>query len=209
MLHASGVSDVRSILVVRQAFQLTAERSHSLTDGFRDSEFANDLMNAEDLGMSDEEDDGGSGGLPTATGKSKMLMRRSFELLLKTGSVIRFEVSFATFTHNSTNFVQAHSKKTAQEWINGLRAIIMYYGLKQRHDAAEEMELAEAGNKRPALTPRPHHEIDCPPEPPPFAEGSSANLSSIYDWCVLDACRAVLKSGRLYTRNKRRQGPYS
>jgi hypothetical protein len=42
---------------------------------------------------SDEEDEGGDEGLMKSTDRPKLKMQRSFELLMKTGHIIRFEVS--------------------------------------------------------------------------------------------------------------------
>jgi len=41
---------------------------------------------------SDNEDEGGDQGLEKTTDKPKLRMKRSFELMLKTGQIVRFEV---------------------------------------------------------------------------------------------------------------------
>ena len=45
---------------------------------------------------SDNEDEGGDEGLAKIEDKGKVRMRRSFELVYKTGYVMRFEVSYHT-----------------------------------------------------------------------------------------------------------------
>jgi hypothetical protein len=65
------------------------------------------------------------------------------------------------------------------------------------------MDLAQVGSHRPRLTPLLYAHCDdheLPPEAPPDPEASLPALVSLYNWCVLDGCKAVLKSGKLYTR---------
>jgi hypothetical protein len=65
------------------------------------------------------------------------------------------------------------------------------------------MDLAQVGSHRPRLTPQLHvrcDEEERPPDAPADMEASIPALSSLYNWCVLDGCKAVLKSGKLYTR---------
>jgi hypothetical protein len=93
---AFGVMDLSDILVVRRAFQLVPQQSHN--------EIGNDKSKAKDEGDgeqvqvslkrfdSDDEDEGGSEALAKASDKPRLKMMRSFELLLKNGHVVRFEV---------------------------------------------------------------------------------------------------------------------
>lgn len=96
-MNATGVCDVRSILTVRRAFHLVPQSSHNEED----AEGAKKAQEEDDewLGAwsvqrtgSDELDEGGDEGLGRSIDKPKLKMQRSFELLLKTGHVIRFEV---------------------------------------------------------------------------------------------------------------------
>jgi hypothetical protein len=100
VIHATGVCDLRNILTVRRAFHLVPQHSHSVEDVSGAQK--NSRAHGEDdewLGTwaversdSDDEDEGGEQGLAKTADKSKLKMQRSFELLLNTGHVVRFEV---------------------------------------------------------------------------------------------------------------------
>ena len=65
------------------------------------------------------------------------------------------------------------------------------------------MDLAQVGSHRPRLTPLLYARSEghgLPPEAPADMEASLPALGSLYNWCVLDGCKAVLKSGKLFTR---------
>lgn len=98
---------------------------------------------------------------------------------------------------------QAHSRRVALEWIERLRDLVVYWKHRHRVDARQEMDLAQVGSHRPRLTPQLHvcpegHETA--PVPPPDMEAALPALGTLYNWCVLDGCKAVLKSGKLHTR---------
>ncbi|TRM63952.1 Pleckstrin homology domain-containing protein [Schizophyllum amplum] len=159
VMAAHAVCDLRSVVAVRRAFQVTGDRPH-------------------------------------------MKMRRSFELLLENGHVMRFEVSlFMT--------LRTHSCKNAIEWVTRLRALLLYWRMRKRNDAQEEMELARA--RRPLITPHlhPYHhdETDRAPEPPPDASAPLPALGSLFNWCVIDGCKPVIRAGRVFMR-RGLNGPY-
>jgi len=88
VLTAHGVVDLRNILAVRRAFHQTPRPTHD--DPNNDDEMGvwQELERTE----SDDEDKGGEEGSATAPDKPRKHMRRSFELLMVTGHVVRFEV---------------------------------------------------------------------------------------------------------------------
>jgi hypothetical protein len=88
-LTAFGVSDLRDILTVRRAFQPVAQESHRETNKEGDS---NSPLTQTEVSASDDEDEGGIDGLTKSDDKPRLRMKRSFELLLKNGHVVRFEV---------------------------------------------------------------------------------------------------------------------
>lgn len=99
-MQSTGVCDLRNILTVRRAFHLVPQHSHSVEDvrGDKKSSRAQE-EDDEWLGTwaieradSDDEDEGGEQGLAKAADKPKLKVQRSFELLLKNGHVVRFEV---------------------------------------------------------------------------------------------------------------------
>jgi hypothetical protein len=59
-----------------------------------DMSWAEIWENSEPRTEDDEEDEGGDAGLSKSADRTQLSMRRSFELLLNTGHVIRFEVFF-------------------------------------------------------------------------------------------------------------------
>ncbi|KAJ6619492.1 Pleckstrin homology domain-containing protein [Mycena sp. CBHHK59/15] len=185
LMKATGVSDMRSILAVRRAFQPTAPASHDDPDAVDDQSYVEFGPRAE-RSQSDDEDEGGEEGLCKAQDKPNLRMKRSIELLLKNGHVIRFE---------------AHSRKVALEWIERLQALIVYWKQRHRIDASEEMDLAQA--YRPRLTPRRHvlrHDSELAPDPPADPSAPLPALGSLYSWCVLEGCRPVIRGGKIFMR---------
>jgi hypothetical protein len=96
VMQATGVCDMRSILTVRKAFHLVPQHSHSVEDVSRAQNEDDEWLDAWTVERtdSDGEDEGGEEGLAKNTDKPRLRMQRSFELLLKSGHVVRFEVSF-------------------------------------------------------------------------------------------------------------------
>lgn len=93
ILKAIGVVDMRTILAVRRAFQPVVPASHDNPDPGDDQSYVS-LASHIERTPSDDEDEGGEEGLRMAQDKPHLRMRRSFELLLKNGHIIRFEVGF-------------------------------------------------------------------------------------------------------------------
>ena len=102
IMLAIDVFDVRKILAVRRAFHLIPTGKHS-TENIRVPKQVHE-DDDEWLGTrsiertdSDDEDQGGDQGLAKTNDTSKLRMHRSFELLLKSGHVTRFEVGYSYF----------------------------------------------------------------------------------------------------------------
>ncbi|KAJ7134438.1 Pleckstrin homology domain-containing protein [Mycena epipterygia] len=185
LMKATGVSDMRAILAVRRAFQPTVPALHEDLDPGDDQSYVS-LASRIQRSESDDEDEGGEDGLRAAQDKSHLRMKRSFELLLKNGHIIRFE---------------AHSRKVAVEWIERLQALIGYWKQRHRIDASEEMDLAQA--YRPRLTPRRHvmrNDSELAPEPPIDTSAPLPALGSLYSWCVLTGCKPVVRGGKVFMR---------
>jgi hypothetical protein len=218
IMAASGVSDLRSIAAVRRAFQAVPQQSHILPVGqgkkkVEDDEWAMTWAmqpemegHQDQLGNDPEDDEGGDEGMAKAADKGQLKIKRSFELLLTSGHVIRFEVHCSHpflfyYTHTFTN--QAYSHSVALEWISRLRDLIIYWKHRHRIDARQEMDLAQVGSRRPRLTPHMHtcmFEHDTPPEAPADPDANLPALGSLYNWCVLEGCRSIVKGGKLFTR---------
>lgn len=89
ILSAHGVLDLRNILAVRRAFHQTPRHTHE--DSNNDDEVG--VWQELDRTESDDEDRGGEEVLTTVHDRPRKHMRRSFELLMVTGHVVRLEVS--------------------------------------------------------------------------------------------------------------------
>ncbi|KAF7365311.1 hypothetical protein MVEN_00403100 [Mycena venus] len=159
--------------------------SHDTQDMGDDQSYVSHASHLE-RSESDDEDEGGEEGLRVAQDKAHLRMKRSFELLLKNGHIIRFE---------------AHSRKVALEWIERLRALVGYWKQRHRIDASEEMDLAQA--YRPRLTTRRHvlrNDSELAPEPPVDTSAPMPALSNLYSWCVLQGCKPVIRGGKVFMR---------
>jgi len=191
IVEANGVRDLRSILAVRRAFHLAPQPLHHETDRMRQSQKQEDsdwvgiwAQTQPERADSDDEDVGGDEWLAKTEDKLKLKMKRSFELLMKSGHVIRFE---------------AHSRRVALEWIGHLRALIYYWAHRHVVDAREEMDLAQGF--RPRLTPYMHvHPYVNEPPPKPPVDLGAYELRSMYNWCVLNGCKAIVRGGKLFAR---------
>ena len=64
------------------------------------------------------------------------------------------------------------------------------------------MDIVHVATGRSRITPHKHFdtEKDAAPVAPPDPEASSPELSYFYDWCLLQGCRPISKSGRLFGR---------
>ncbi|KAH9950585.1 Pleckstrin homology domain-containing protein [Amylocystis lapponica] len=195
ILRASGVSDLRGIVAVRRAFQLiprhAAERPGGDTPDWEDRD---GFWEAVERTEGDDQDPGGELGMVQVQDKVRLRMRRSFELLLNTGHVVRFE---------------AYSCQVALEWIMRLRPLVSYWKKRHQFDAHNEMDLAHFSTGRTRITPQTHvvESDDTAPEPLPDPDASLPELSFFFNWCVLDDCRPILKCGKIFGR-KGLWGPY-
>ena len=105
ILESEGMTDMRSIIAIRRAFHLSARRREDAPPGAGLAELSRKSKPWEEdetfweeveQTRSDNEDEGGEEGLSksgTAPAKSSLKMKRSFELVMKTGQVVRYEVS--------------------------------------------------------------------------------------------------------------------
>ena len=95
IVTATGMCDLRTILAVRRAFQPAPPHMHDQKEATaEDTSCFGIWENSEQRTADDEEDEGGDSGLHKSGDRTRLRMRRSFELLLNTGHVVRFEVSF-------------------------------------------------------------------------------------------------------------------
>ncbi|KAJ3568113.1 hypothetical protein NP233_g5925 [Leucocoprinus birnbaumii] len=186
LMHAHGVVDLRSVVAVRRAFQTVPQQHHDQKDDrlAEESSWFNVWSRVDERTNSDNEDEGGEEGLGKSDDKAYLRTKRSFELLLSTGRVVRFEV---------------HSRRVANEWVERLRALVVYWKQRHRVNAKDEIDLAQA--QQPRVTPqiRVCEEHEIPPENPDLSTPYPA-LDTLFNWCIIDGCRPIVKEGKLYMR---------
>ncbi|TFY79105.1 hypothetical protein EWM64_g4906 [Hericium alpestre] len=185
---AHGVMDLRSVLVVRRAFHVEPHIQEHV-ESSQQAPWEEGGDEPVEMESEDVHDTGGEDGLSILGGdRLHKRVRRCFEIVTDTGRIIRYE---------------AYSAKVAIEWIERLRALVRYW--KKRHfiDTRQEMDVVHFALNRPRITPhRRWHEEDklVPPEPPPDPNTVLPYISSMYHWCVMEGCRPITKTGRLYAR---------
>ncbi|CAE6412456.1 unnamed protein product [Rhizoctonia solani] len=192
ILDSDGYIDLRSILAVRRAVEPTppigtidlgtTHSTNRLSNDTQDHEGFDDGW-VDQTDASDDEDEGGDEYLSRNDDKTRLKMKRSFELIMRSGRVVRLE---------------AYSRNVCLEWIANLRKLIKYWTRRHRVDARDEMELVFATQGRARFTtPRVGRE-----EAPEgwIPDGASPYLAKFWNWCVLDGCRTIVKAGRLYTK---------
>ncbi|KAH9047706.1 Pleckstrin homology domain-containing protein, partial [Lactarius hengduanensis] len=187
-LAARGVMDLRTVIAVRRAFRPVLhpnEHVHASTQPEieENGHFEEQVVREEN----DTRDVGGDTGL---TGDvTTIRTRRCFELLMKSGHVIRFET---------------WSAKVAIEWIERLRALIRYWTLRHFVDTRQEMDVVHYATGRPRITPQRLRHEECDNDHPPEPQANPAivlpYLSSIYHRCVYEGCRPIVKAGRVFVR---------
>ncbi|KAH9042028.1 hypothetical protein EDB85DRAFT_1218171 [Lactarius pseudohatsudake] len=188
VLAARGVMDLRAVIAVRRAFRPVLhpnEHVHASTQPEieENGHFEEQVVREEN----DTRDVGGDTGL---TGDvTTIRTRRCFELLMKSGHVIRFET---------------WSAKVAIEWIERLRALIRYWTLRHFVDTRQEMDVVHYATGRPRITPQRLRHEECEKDHPPEPQANPAivlpYLSSIYHRCVYEGCRPIVKAGRVFVR---------
>ncbi|CAE7216406.1 unnamed protein product [Rhizoctonia solani] len=210
ILDSDGYIDLRSILAVRRAVEPTppvgtidigaARLAKPLPNEAHDHEdFDDDWVDQTDA--SDDEDEGGDEYLSRSDDKTRLKMKRSFELIMRSGRVVRFEV---------------YSRNVCLEWIANLRKLIKYWTRRHRVDARDEMELVFAAQGRARFTTQRVGREEAPEgllfkkhivnnKLTPYLSGwipdaASPYLAKFWNWCVLDGCRTIVKAGRLYTK---------
>ncbi|GAA5963604.1 hypothetical protein JCM21900_000304 [Sporobolomyces salmonicolor] len=136
-------------------------------------------------------DPGGEDGLKVADDKQKLRKLRSFVVKTRSGMTVKFE---------------CHSTDVCDEWVSRLSALVTYWRRRERVDAVQQMEISPHGGlvkHLPPFSSSGRHVDDADDgEPQPSREEllSSPLLAQIYNWCILDGCRAVLRHGVLHIK---------
>jgi len=117
ILTSTGMMDLRSIVAVRRAFQHSPPQMHGQQEQIDDSIFL--TSHREERSPEDDADEGGEAVLENASDRPQVRMRRSFELLLTTGHVMRFEVFLLSIVFS-----------VSQSFIRGIRLRWRLSGLR-------------------------------------------------------------------------------
>ncbi len=91
IVTSTGMMDLRSIVAVRRAFQPSPPQMHGQQEEQND-DYIFLSSHREERSPEDDADEGGEAALTNAFDRPQVRVRRSFELLLTTGHVMRFEV---------------------------------------------------------------------------------------------------------------------
>ncbi|SPO24017.1 uncharacterized protein UTRI_03442_B [Ustilago trichophora] len=138
---------------------------------------------------SDDEDDsyaandiGGQEGLELADDANELRRARQIEITLTNGKSIRLE---------------AFSAPVAREWVERVSELVKYWRRRERADATELMYAAgmDVSEIHKQLQGRKTHTsgIDGVDE-----QKLSPMLGNIWNWCQIEGCRNIIRSGRLF-----------
>ncbi|KZT53929.1 hypothetical protein CALCODRAFT_485938 [Calocera cornea HHB12733] len=185
ILAAEEYIDLRDVLIIRWAEALTPFKSEDVS---KDSGNIPDVHEGweQELHREHTEDleapSGAVGGM-----KHELRLRRSFELVLRSGMVIRME---------------AHTRRNASEWIHHLKRLVSYWTRQHRVWARFEMDVTYGVDEHRDGVLRPATAVGWYPRPaePVDPDAGSALLPGYWHWCVLDGCRAIIKAGRLFQK---------
>jgi hypothetical protein len=105
---------------------------------------------------------------------------------------------------------QAHSEEVAEEWVTRLRALVLYWTLRVRTDAREQMEFQPDNviktRRRISRSSREDREQKREgggraPAEDPYETDVSPLLARIYNWCILSGCRGIVCYGNLFEKH--------
>jgi len=105
--------------------------------------------------------------------------------------------------------LQCHSIDVRDEWVGRLRALVTYWRRRERVDAIQLMSLSPGDGLVNKLPPRSatqkfawNENFDDDGAPPPTRNEilTSPQLGHIYNWCLLDGCRAVMHKGAMHVK---------
>ncbi|EJU03351.1 hypothetical protein DACRYDRAFT_78267 [Dacryopinax primogenitus] len=119
--------------------------------------------------------------------KHHLCVKRSFEVVMRSGQVFRLE---------------AHTRKNASEWMNHLKALACYWTRQHHVWARFEMDVTYGVEERRDGVLRPPTAVGWYPRPkePVDPDAGSTLLPWYWHWCVIDGCRAIIKAGRLFQK---------
>ncbi|KAK0562823.1 hypothetical protein OC844_002504 [Tilletia horrida] len=167
---ADGYVDLRDIYAVRTV----AESDGTLLDALKSSDIL-DLV---------QKDIGGEEGMSASADKNLLRKLRQFEVTHTNGRSIR---------------VEAYSASLARQWIDHLNQLKDYWKRKERLDAILHMQVegsfdpSQLGEKAQRAMAEKRLR-----NPMSEAERISPLLTSLWNWCIVEGCRGIIRSGKLF-----------
>ncbi len=169
---ADGYVDLRDIIECRQiASHAAATPSAGETPNPADGGESTASSWEDAAANWDEDDVGGEEGLERATDRAKLRSQRQLEVLLKNGRSI---------------ILEAFSKQVAAEWVERFNELVTYWKARDKADARLLTEADPSSGLSSVAS------LD--------ARDQQAHLGSLWNWCRVQGCRTILKSGRLFRK---------
>ncbi|KAE8222626.1 hypothetical protein CF319_g4199 [Tilletia indica] len=174
---ADGYIDLRDIYAVRTLAEVDGMQPESLQSGRVYDMIQRDLGGEEHMSASDD----------------KVLLRklRQFEVVHSNGRSIRLE---------------SYSAQLTRQWITHLTDLIAYWKRKERADAITLMQIQGSidptkfsDKAQRALAEKNFR------NPISEEERISPLLASLWNWCIVEGCRGIIRSGKLYHK----RSPYA
>lgn len=119
VMNANAVCDLRNVVTVRRAFQILHPSTHDQKDTANEEPIWIWPQQVEEATQDDNDDEGGETALLHVADRAMVRVRRSFELLLTTGQVLRFEVSVPyqhLVAHTILEAQTFHSRRIPRGW---------------------------------------------------------------------------------------------
>ncbi|KDQ11404.1 hypothetical protein BOTBODRAFT_57377 [Botryobasidium botryosum FD-172 SS1] len=178
ILGAVGCISIRNIASVQMTALEPGAGQTSPTPGAEDAEF--DILSQNDPARSQGDNETTS----TVFGGAYTKARKSFELVMHSGDVLKFE---------------APNRAAAQEWVSHLQQHLEYWTRRHRLDAHSEMELVKLSTGQPNVVCNRLGDSKIVPELPD-PDAASPSLVKFWSTCVLEGCRPIVKSGKLFAK---------
>lgn len=132
----------------------------------------------------DDGDIGGEEGLDLAEDRGALKRRRQFELRMTNGRTVKFE---------------AYSTSVAHQWVEHLTEIVQYWKRREKVDA---LDLMSASGYDLSLIRGHCQDRKIMYNQAPGKERTAPILGKIWNWCVIEGCRGIIRSGRLFVKKK-------
>ena len=87
-----------------------------------------------------------------------------------------------------------------EEWVGRLRALVTYWNRRTRLDSIEQMTLTDFAARLHPTGSGSHARNDSPSRGDTDERETASVLSKVYNWCVMDECRPVVRDGRFFVK---------